>query len=74
MKQNGKAYPVNSDVGILKWKMVLAEEEQLPISCEFSSRSAVGFNWNSGENRLKMIKLTKIDRLDLPKDNRSSLI
>ncbi|KAF1762742.1 hypothetical protein GCK72_011004 [Caenorhabditis remanei] len=32
VKPNGKPYPVNSDVGILKWKMVLAEEEQLPIS------------------------------------------
>ncbi|CAI2349534.1 unnamed protein product [Caenorhabditis sp. 36 PRJEB53466] len=32
LKSNGKPYPVNSDVGILKWKMVLAEEEQLPIS------------------------------------------
>uniref|UniRef100_A0A1I7UP54 Coatomer subunit delta n=1 Tax=Caenorhabditis tropicalis TaxID=1561998 RepID=A0A1I7UP54_9PELO len=32
VKPNGKPYPVNSDVGILKWKMALTEEEQLPIS------------------------------------------
>ncbi|PIC40795.1 hypothetical protein B9Z55_008421 [Caenorhabditis nigoni] len=32
VKPNGKPYPVNSDVGILKWKQVLAEEDQLPIS------------------------------------------
>lgn len=32
LKANGKPYPVSSDVGILKWKMVLTEEEQLPIA------------------------------------------
>ncbi|CAI5446327.1 unnamed protein product [Caenorhabditis angaria] len=32
LKSNGKPYPVNNDVGILKWKQVLTEEEQLPIS------------------------------------------
>lgn len=32
VKPNGKPYPVNTDVGILKWKMALSEEEQLPIS------------------------------------------
>ncbi|CAB3401423.1 unnamed protein product [Caenorhabditis bovis] len=32
LKTNGKPYPVNNDVGILKWKMVLTEEEQLPIA------------------------------------------
>lgn len=32
VKPNGKPYPINNDVGILKWKMALGEEEQLPIS------------------------------------------
>ncbi|CAD6188553.1 unnamed protein product [Caenorhabditis auriculariae] len=32
LKANGKPYPVNNDVGVLKWKLVLSEEEQLPLS------------------------------------------
>ncbi|KAK5969001.1 Coatomer subunit delta, partial [Trichostrongylus colubriformis] len=32
LKSAGKPYPVNNDVGVLKWKMVLTEEEQLPIA------------------------------------------
>uniref|UniRef100_A0A8R1HXE9 Coatomer subunit delta n=1 Tax=Caenorhabditis japonica TaxID=281687 RepID=A0A8R1HXE9_CAEJA len=32
LKANGKPYPANSDVGILKWKLVLSEEEQLPLA------------------------------------------
>lgn len=38
IKPNGKPYPVNSDVGILKWKMALSEEEQLPISCKLEDK------------------------------------
>ncbi|KHJ79692.1 hypothetical protein OESDEN_20654 [Oesophagostomum dentatum] len=32
LKSAGKPFPVNNDVGVLKWKMVLTEEEQLPIT------------------------------------------
>ncbi|WKX99261.1 hypothetical protein Q1695_014275 [Nippostrongylus brasiliensis] len=32
LKSAGKPFPVNNDVGVLKWKMVLTEEEQLPIA------------------------------------------
>ncbi|KAK6739976.1 hypothetical protein RB195_008446 [Necator americanus] len=32
LKSAGKPFPVNNDVGVLKWKLVLTEEEQLPIT------------------------------------------
>lgn len=32
LKSAGKPFPVNNDVGVLKWKMVLTDEEQLPIA------------------------------------------
>nr|CDJ86987.1 Clathrin adaptor domain containing protein [Haemonchus contortus] len=32
LKSAGKPFPVNNDVGVLKWKMVLTEEEQLPLA------------------------------------------
>ncbi|KJH41857.1 adaptor complexe medium subunit family protein [Dictyocaulus viviparus] len=32
LKSANKPFPVNNDVGVLKWKMVLIEEEQLPIA------------------------------------------
>lgn len=32
LKSVGKPFPVNTNCGVLKWKMVLTEEEQLPVT------------------------------------------
>lgn len=32
LKSTNKPFPVNNDVGVLKWKMVLSEEDQLPLA------------------------------------------
>uniref|UniRef100_A0A1I7X2N1 Coatomer subunit delta n=1 Tax=Heterorhabditis bacteriophora TaxID=37862 RepID=A0A1I7X2N1_HETBA len=33
LKSAGKPFPVSNDVGVLKWKMICSDEEQLPIAC-----------------------------------------
>lgn len=34
LKSANKPFPVNQDVGVLKWRITLAGEDQLPLTCK----------------------------------------
>ena len=34
LKQEGKSFPINQDVGVLKWRLQTTDESMMPLSSE----------------------------------------
>ena len=51
LKPAGKPFPVNNDVSVLKWRATLADEDGLPIVCEYGS-CAMGHSQCGGAKRV----------------------
>jgi hypothetical protein len=61
LKSIQKPYPLNTDVGLVKWRNVLSEEEQLPLTLNvFPSESADGCTVNIEYTLQKEIQLSEV--------------
>uniref|UniRef100_A0A914XTW7 Coatomer subunit delta n=1 Tax=Panagrolaimus superbus TaxID=310955 RepID=A0A914XTW7_9BILA len=61
LKSIQKPYPLNTDVGLVKWRNVLNEEEQLPLTLNvFPSESADGCTVNIEYTLQKEIQLSEV--------------
>ncbi len=38
LKNPGKPFPLNTDVGVLKWRFQTTDESNIPLSSKFNSR------------------------------------
>uniref|UniRef100_A0A914QGD9 Coatomer subunit delta n=1 Tax=Panagrolaimus davidi TaxID=227884 RepID=A0A914QGD9_9BILA len=61
LKSIQKPYPLNTDVGLVKWRNALSENEQLPLTLNvFPSESANGCTVNIEYTLQKEIKLSEV--------------
>jgi hypothetical protein len=37
LKQSGKAFPLNADIGVLKWRLQTKDESLMPLTSKYTS-------------------------------------